>query len=96
MLLPAGDIEHRALAAELEVAHARHLPLVIQEELMFDVAVLRNDVNARLQTLLLSQQELVNTLLHAIHERRPLAAFVNVPGGTGKTYDEHVASCSAF
>ena len=85
--LPAVHDEHRRLAGELELAaEVRHLPILLQEELDFDVAQLRDAAAERLATLLPSQRQLFETVLQAVREQRPLAIFVDAPGGTGKTY----------
>ena len=85
--LPAVSEEHRLLAAELEeAAELRRLPPVIQEELAYDGQALREQTDARLPTLLPSQRAVVDAVLDAVRERRPLAVYVDAPGGTGKTY----------
>ena len=85
--LPAVPPEHRLLAAELEeAAELRRLPPVIQEELAYDGQALREQTDARLPTLLPSQRAVVDAVLAAVRERRPLAAYIDAPGGTGKTY----------
>ena len=85
--LTAVSEEHRLLAAELEeAAELRRLPPVIQEELAYDGQALREQTDARLPTLLPSQRAVVDAVLDAVRERRPLAVYVDAPGGTGKTY----------
>ena len=85
--LPAVPEEQRLLAAQLEeAAELRRLPPVIQEELDYDDEALRVQTDARLPTLLPSQRAVVDAVLAAIRERRPLAVYVDAPGGTGKTY----------
>ena len=74
--------EHRLLAAELEeAAELRRLP-----ELAYDGQALREQTDARLPTLLPSQRAVVDAVLDAVRERRPLAVYVDAPGGTDKTY----------
>ena len=85
--LPAVPEEHRLLAAQLEeAAELRRLPPVIQEELAYDREALREQTNARLPTLLPSQRAVADVVLAAVRERRPLAVYIDAPGGTGKTY----------
>ena len=85
--LPEVTPEQRARAAELEqAAELRRLPRLIQEELEYDVAALRDQVAEQLPTLLPSQRHVFDLVMAAVDERRPLAVFVDAAGGTGKTY----------
>ena len=85
--LPAVSDEHRRLAAELELAaEVRQLPILLQEELAYDVQQLQGAAAERLATLLPSQRQMYGTVMQAVQEQRPLAVFVDAPGGTGKTY----------
>ncbi|KAF0314588.1 hypothetical protein FJT64_014988 [Amphibalanus amphitrite] len=74
--LPVVPQEHRLLAAQLEeAAELRRLPPVIQEELAYDREALREQTDARLPTLLPSQRAVVDAVLDAVRERRPLAVL---------------------
>ena len=85
--LPEVTPEQRARAAELEqAAELRQLPRLIQEELEYDVAALREQVAVQLPTLLPSQRHVFDLVMTAVDARRPLAVFVDAAGGTGKTY----------
>ena len=85
--LPDVTPEQRARAAELEqAAELRQLPRIIQEELEYDVAALRDQVAEQLPTLLPSQRHVYDLVMAAVDGRRPLSVFVDAAGGTGKTY----------
>ncbi|KAF0298810.1 Zinc finger MYM-type protein 1 [Amphibalanus amphitrite] len=85
--LPGFTPKQRDHAAELEqVAELRRLPRIIQEELDHDAGDLQDRLPVQLPTLLPSQRAIFDRVLAAVDEHRPLAVFVDVAGGSGKTY----------
>ncbi|XP_043226099.1 uncharacterized protein LOC122383585 [Amphibalanus amphitrite] len=85
--LPEVTPDQRARAAELQqAAELRQLPRLIQEELEYDAAALRDQVAIQLPTLLPPQRHVFDLVMTAVDGRRPLAVFVDAAGGTGKTY----------
>ena len=85
--LPEVTPDQRARVAELQqAAELRQLPRLIQEELEYDAAALRDQVAIQLPTLLPPQRHVFDLVMTAVDGRRPLAVFVDAAGGTGKTY----------
>lgn len=79
--------QQRARAAEMaQVAACSAEPKEIREELPADRDALRRDAAKRRASLRPSQLHMVDAVLAAVNEGKPLCAFVDAPGGTGKTF----------
>ena len=84
--IPFTD-EERTLAKEAmkTVVHSSEAK-EIRDELPEDRDALAKDARERCATLLESQRALVDAAMEAIENNKPFYAFVDAPGGTGKTY----------
>lgn len=79
--------QQRARAAEMaHIAARSEEPTEIRDELPADRDALRRDAAKRRASLRPSQQLLVDAVLAAVDAGTPLCAFVDAPGGTGKTF----------
>ena len=84
--MPFSD-EERARAVEMtQVAARSDEPKEIRDELPADRDALRRDAAQRRAKLKTSQKQLVDAVLYAVEASEPMCAFVDAPGGTGKTF----------
>ena len=60
-----------------------NLPVLIQEELEFDIEVLRRVVEERQNKFTDSQRKVFDTVMKAVEVKEPLCVFVDARGGTG-------------
>ncbi|XP_014678518.1 PREDICTED: uncharacterized protein LOC106818314 [Priapulus caudatus] len=82
------DMRQRVREQDDDYKHA-HLPMVIQEELAYDITSLQSIVADRLNgnhALLPSQRAVYDAVMDAVQRKIPLAIFLDARGGTGKTY----------
>ena len=61
-------------------------PVLIQEELEFDINNLRDTVAEKQAKFTESQRKVFDTVMKAVEDRFPLCVFVDARGGTGKTF----------
>ena len=84
-----GHCELPELTAE-DLASVQHVartdPVVVREELDFDVAELRTAVNERVPTFTDEQRVIYDAVIAAVQGDQHLAAFIDARGGCGKTY----------
>jgi hypothetical protein len=86
-MLPPVDVElRRRVAAVNQSLRLAQLPRLLQEELAYDQEEQRAIAQERLGRLQPSQQEVVLPVLDAVAQGQPSLAFVDAPGGTGKTF----------
>ena len=62
------------------------LPIVIREELNFDIKELEGMLKERVELFTDEQKDVFDTVLEAVREEKPLAMFIDARGGTGKTF----------
>ena len=62
------------------------LPVLISEELDFDINHLREALNDKQSKLTESQRSVFDAVMHAVEQDEPLALFIDARGGTGKTF----------
>ena len=75
--------------AELEDVNFQsenEIPVLIREELNFDIADLRKLVKDRKSQFTESQQEVFETVMTAVESQSFLCVFIDARGGTGKTF----------
>ena len=77
----------RALAHEASIGNTVNMPREIRDELPADREALAQDAATRRAQMaeLRSQRALVDAVIHAVDTGTQLCAFVDAPGGTGKT-----------
>ena len=71
---------------EVSFSRADENPVLIQEELDFNVDELRKLVDSRRENFTDSQREVFNTVLSAVHQEEQVCVFIDARGGTGKTF----------
>ena len=62
------------------------IPVLIKEELDFNIDELRETLNDKQSKFTDSQKKVFDTVMHAVEHGKPLALFIDARGGTGKTY----------
>ena len=65
---------------------AEAYPVLMQEELDFDVDVLKDLVNCRKEMFTESQKEVFNAALDSVEKGKQACIFIDARGGTGKTF----------
>jgi ATP-dependent DNA helicase PIF1 len=61
-------------------------PVLIQEELEFDINNLRDTVAEKQANFTESQMKVFDTVMKAVEDHCPICVFVDARGGTGKTF----------
>ena len=61
-------------------------PVLIREELDFDIEKLEETVREKQSKFTSSQQMVFERVIHAVENSQPLSLFIDARGGTGKTY----------
>ena len=71
---------------DVAFTYSSNYPVLIQEELEFDVNILKEIVAERKEKFTKSQSDVFNKVMAAVTNESPLCLFVDARGGTGKTY----------
>ena len=72
--------------ADVSFANTSIFPALIREELDFDIEQLRDTVVDRQSKFTDSQRAVLETVMYAVENSKPLSLFIDARGGTGKTY----------
>ena len=67
---------------EISFTKTDNNPVLIQEELDFDIVELKNLIEDRAQKLTDSQRIVVETVMNSVYKNEPLCVFVDARGGT--------------
>ena len=71
---------------EIELCETDKYPVLIQEELDFDLAELSSFVETRVEMLKESQRNVFEVVMQAVSEESTVYVFIDARGGTGKTF----------
>ena len=71
---------------EVAFTNKSSLPVVIQEELDFDIDSLKASLEEKKIKFTESQKKVFDRVMKAVDDQTPLCLFVDARGGTGKTY----------
>jgi hypothetical protein len=71
---------------DISFTNTNILPVLIREELEFDINHLREALNDKQSKLTESQRSVFDAVMHAVEQDEPLALFIDARGGTGKTF----------
>jgi hypothetical protein len=71
---------------DVAFTHNNSLPVLIQEELEFDINSLREDLKGKQIKFTTSQRKVFDKVVKAVEDKIPLCVFVDARGGTGKTF----------
>ena len=72
--------------ADVDFPKQNNTPVLIQEELDFDINTLKQELQVKETKFTKSQREVFNKVVSAVSEKASLCLFVDARGGTGKTY----------
>ena len=72
--------------AEVNFQKENDIPVLIQEELDFDINILKKDLEVKETQFTKSQKKVFDKVIDAVLSNSTLCLFVDARGGTGKTY----------
>ena len=71
---------------EVAFTNNSNIPVLIQEELDFDVNKLKETVNEKIIQFNESQKGVFETVLNSVKDQKAICVFIDARGGTGKTF----------